>query len=104
MKQGLECMIVKSNERYSRRERYRPSNGSIDFLYHFEQMFKMMEKAIDLARESMDKRLDGMNEFRESLKDQSSKYVTRWEVFAFATLIASMIGIALKFVNLAPCK
>ena len=36
-----------------------------------------IEKATELAREQMEKRLEGMNEFREALKDQNSLFVTK---------------------------
>lgn len=38
--------------------------------------------ATDLAREQMDKRLEGMNEFRQQLNDQTAKFITRDEVQA----------------------
>lgn len=41
--------------------------------------FEALETATTLAREAMNKRLDGMNEFRETLKDQASKFITRPE-------------------------
>lgn len=37
------------------------------------------DKALTLARDSMEKRLEGMNEFREQLKDQASRFITRTE-------------------------
>jgi len=36
-----------------------------------------LRMAIDQARASMERRLDGMNEFRDSLKDQSEKFASR---------------------------
>jgi hypothetical protein len=38
------------------------------------------EKAKDTAYASMEKRLEGMNEFRDTLKDQAAKFVTRDEL------------------------
>jgi hypothetical protein len=38
-----------------------------------------LEKQTQAAREDMDKRLDGMNEFRSTLKDQSAGFATRAE-------------------------
>jgi hypothetical protein len=37
------------------------------------------DKAMVVARESVDKRLDTMNEFREALVDQTKEYLTRTE-------------------------
>jgi len=36
-----------------------------------------IDKATDLAAKAMDKRLDGMNEFRDALKDQNKLFVTK---------------------------
>ena len=44
-----------------------------------EEKLKSSENALQLARESMEHRLDGMNEFRETLRDQASKFVTKAE-------------------------
>lgn len=38
--------------------------------------FKNLDRATSEARISMDKRLDGMNEFRETLKDQAGQFLT----------------------------
>lgn len=35
------------------------------------------EKALEIARKNMEKRLDGMNEFRDALKDQAVTFMTR---------------------------
>jgi hypothetical protein len=40
------------------------------------------EKALNAALVASDKRLDGMNEFRDSLKDQAGTFVTRKELEA----------------------
>ena len=44
-----------------------------------ETQFKNADQAIDLASRMMEKRLDGMNEFREALREQSTKMLTRSE-------------------------
>jgi hypothetical protein len=38
-----------------------------------------INKSIDLASVQLNERLNGMNEFREALKDQSQKYLTKDE-------------------------
>lgn len=43
----------------------------------------MEDKAVDLAQQAMDKRLDGMNEFRDQLRDQASTFVRRDQLEAF---------------------
>ena len=42
--------------------------------------YDMQQKAEMLANSVMNARLEGMNEFREAMKDQSSKYITREEI------------------------
>ena len=44
--------------------------------------FTSIERAVEVASAQMDKRLDGMNEFRNTLKDQASKFITRDEFLA----------------------
>jgi hypothetical protein len=52
----------------------------IDAMYHnFEVRIQALEKATTIASESMEKRLEGMNEFRSQLKDQSLTFFTRQE-------------------------
>jgi hypothetical protein len=46
---------------------------------YFDTKFTSIERATSVAYEAMDKRLDGMNEFRNALKDQTSKSITRIE-------------------------
>lgn len=46
---------------------------------YFEQRFDMLEKDMNKASIQMDKRLEGMNEFRSALKDQAAKYLTKDE-------------------------
>jgi hypothetical protein len=38
-----------------------------------------IEKATEIAKQTADKRLDGMNEFRDSLKDQNENFVRKTE-------------------------
>lgn len=47
---------------------------------HIESRLTALEQATTIAAHAMDKRLDGMNEFREALKDQASRMATRQEV------------------------
>lgn len=46
-----------------------------------EAQFKNISDNITKATVSMDKRLDGMNEFRDTLKDQAGTFITRSELF-----------------------
>lgn len=44
-----------------------------------DQRFADNERAIDKAAAAVDKRLDGMNEFRDQLRDQASTFLPRTE-------------------------
>jgi len=46
------------------------------------------------ADAAMEKRLDGMNEFRDTLKDQSATFMTRGELFAW---IIALVGLFFGF-------
>ena len=59
------------------------------------EKFVNLEKTTELARSSMEKRLDGMNEFRDTLKDQASRFVTRSEL----ETIVEKIGSEIKLLN-----
>jgi len=41
------------------------------------EKFTAVEKSTESSRVSMEKRLEGMNEFRDTLRDQASQFVTR---------------------------
>lgn len=47
---------------------------------YFESKIRAIEKASAIRARALDKRLESMNEFRASLKDQSSKFITRDEI------------------------
>lgn len=45
----------------------------------FNNRFEAMDKAVSTATSSLDKRLDTMNEFRNTLKDQNATFLTKTE-------------------------
>lgn len=47
---------------------------------HLESRLIALEKATALAANTLEKRLEGMNEFREALRYQTSLFVTRTEL------------------------
>jgi uncharacterized coiled-coil DUF342 family protein len=51
----------------------------IERLARLEEKLMAAEKALDVANKSMNERLAGMNEFREQLKDQAGRFMTRIE-------------------------
>ena len=58
-----------------------PSHGDFVSLREFlECRIIAIEKGIEVANNSMQARLSGMNEFREALRDQAARHVTRDEL------------------------
>ena len=47
---------------------------------YFESRIESLEKAVYVASSAMDRRLEGMNEFRDAMKDQAARIVTREEL------------------------
>jgi hypothetical protein len=43
----------------------------------FDQQHVSTQRALDKAEQALSRRLDGMNEFRDALKDQSNQMATR---------------------------
>lgn len=75
-------------------------------LSRMAEMQTQWERATDLARlsakqerdhlaEALDSRLKGMNEFRESMRDQTARFVTRREAWA---MLAGVVGTAAAIV------
>jgi hypothetical protein len=55
-------------------------NAKFEFLERlFEEKINARDRALTVAMATMDTRLDGMNEFRNTLRDQSAQFVTRDE-------------------------
>jgi len=50
---------------------------NISLREYVEVRLDEMGKAITIARDQMEKRLDSMNEFRQSLRDQNTLFVTK---------------------------
>lgn len=64
-----------------------------------EARVEAMERAVDKAERAMVDRLHGMNEIREAMREQSSTFVTRIELYwAVATMIA-IVGLASALVR-----
>jgi prefoldin subunit 5 len=47
---------------------------------YFDSRLESVEKATELAAKTLEKRLEGMNEFREALNNQATMFATRSEV------------------------
>jgi len=64
---------------------------SISLREYIDLKYNDIKQSTELARNSMDKRLDGMNEFRETLKDQASRFITRTEIDSKMEVVYSNI-------------
>ena len=47
---------------------------------YIDMQIATLEKATGLARDEMNRRLEGMNELREAMKDQAANFATRVEL------------------------
>ncbi len=59
---------------------------------YVDRLFGEHQRAIDKAEEMMNKRLEGMNEFRSQLKDQAARFITREEL----NIICSGLQVEIK--------
>ena len=71
---------------------------------YFETQLEAYQKAIDVATRTLDKRLDGMNEFRDTLRDQASRFVTRDEMDLKVNVLQAQIVELKKFRDQAAGK
>lgn len=60
---------------------------------YFEQRFAAQDRAVSAALAANEKRLDGMNEFRTTLKDQQGTYITRAEVYALVGGVGALAAV-----------
>jgi hypothetical protein len=64
---------------------------------------KAIEKSIRIANKTMNRRLQGMNEFRHQLDRQASEFITRRELMTFLVaeiaLITLIVTIIIRFLE-----
>jgi hypothetical protein len=66
---------------------------------YVDTRFDAVDAAVKSAKESMEHRLDGMNEFRSAMKDQAGKFVTRGELLATAVGLAAGLFALLQYIK-----
>jgi len=71
---------------------------------YFESQLEAYQRAVEIATRTLDKRLDGMNEFRDTLRDQASRFVTRDELALKVDVLQAQIGELKKFRDQAAGK
>jgi len=76
-----ECFLIKKDKEDISLKDYFDLRIN-DLKNYIDTKFENLEKANNLARENLDTRLESMNEFRNSMKDQASTYITRKEIEA----------------------
>ena len=59
---------------------------------YFDTRLIAIEQATGIAAASMEKRLNGMNEFRDTLRDQASRFVTRQEMDSQFAIVNVTLG------------
>jgi hypothetical protein len=72
---------------FTNRTNDRNINSYITIKDYIDTRFSSLEQKTESAREAMEKRLDGMNEFRLSLRDQSSLFINKSEFNAVMSKI-----------------
>lgn len=60
---------------------------------HFTQLRAADQNEKKTALDAMDKRLDGMNEFRKTVEDLSAKTLTRAEAWTFLIGVIASAGV-----------
>jgi lysyl-tRNA synthetase class I len=60
-------------------EKYCSKADVISLKEYVDVRIKQIEKSTELTHQAIDKRLEGMNEFRDALKDQAAGFFTRKE-------------------------
>ena len=65
----------------------------------FESRIESLERATRTASDQMDKRLEGMNEFRETLREQAATFVTRTELEARKEMVDRELKALEKYKN-----
>ena len=73
-----------------RGEYIRRASDTVSLREYVDIRLLSIENAIVLAKQNMDSRLDSMNEIREQLRDQASRFVTRAEALS---LVVAMTGV-----------
>ena len=73
-------------------ERNKYRNNFITLKEYVDSKFSSAESAIHAAKSDMEKRLDSMNEFRASLRDQANLFVSKAEFDALRSKVDNMVS------------
>jgi len=67
------------------------TSEAVSLKEYFEAKLLAQERATEVATNAMDRRLAGMNEFRDTLRDQAARFVTRDETSALLAPIKAQL-------------
>lgn len=59
----------------------------------YEQRFAGIEEATNKKSESLEKRFDGVNEFRGAMNDAAGKYITKSEALSLVVAVCALAGV-----------
>ena len=71
---------------------------------YIDYRFTAVQSALDKSEEAIGKRLDGMNEFRATLKDQAGTFVTRDELTLLLKPVKADLKLLCKAADIASGK
>lgn len=67
---------------------------------HYDAILRARDEEVERTRRQMELRLDGMNEFRQSLNDMSGTFVSRAELRATVALAVGVVTAIAAIVEL----
>ena len=77
-----------------------PDRWTPDLLkVHYDSILKARDEETERTRKQMEFRLDGMNEFRESLNDLTGKFPTKAELRATVIAGAAFVSAVVAFLT-----
>lgn len=88
-------------------KKYNPTmhaSDGISIRDYVDQRFKDSQRAIDKAEEAISNRLDGMNEFRDTLRDQAARFITREELGTILGKLQDNVNALQKLADIAEGK
>ena len=77
---------------------------SVSLRTYFDSKFEALDRANIVAYASMEKRLEGMNEFRDTLRDQAARFITRTELDTVKERIDADIRVLREYKSLLEGK
>jgi chromosome segregation ATPase len=98
LKEYIDRLIVEVNERFQDIRRAQDMLGTVHMAAHTQE-HQMLQRAIDKSEESLNKRLEGMNEFREQLSEQAGRFVTIVQFDERSTSLMAKVDTALHAIT-----